>query len=81
MAVPGDHFASDLEICFEVLLYLSSRIAKLSSGETFELISGDPGAVVKVTDWCEVRGYPLLSTEVLPDRRVRFVIQKPDERL
>ncbi|CAG1001462.1 MAG: sulfurtransferase TusA family protein [Anaerolinea sp.] len=76
MAEPGDHFASDLEICFEVLLYLSSRMAKLPSGETFEFVSGDPDAVVKVTDWCEARDYPLLRTEILPDGRARFVIQK-----
>lgn len=77
MVVPGSHFESDLEICFEVLLYLSSRISKLYSGETFEFVSGDPDATAKVIDWCEARDYPLLSTEILPDGRARFVIQKP----
>ena len=69
-------FATTLEICYEILLYLSSRMSKLASGEIFEFITNDPGASEKITAWCEVREFVLLADDMLPDGRHRFLIQK-----
>ncbi|MCS6871077.1 MAG: sulfurtransferase TusA family protein [Anaerolineae bacterium] len=72
----GETFGSSLEICYEVLLFLSSRIARLKAGEAFEYISGDPDAEMKIKDWCDARAYKLTLCERLPDGRWRFVIEK-----
>ncbi|PJF42327.1 MAG: hypothetical protein CUN50_04625 [Candidatus Thermofonsia Clade 1 bacterium] len=72
----GETFASSLEICYEVLLYLSSRLARLKDGEALEYFSGDPSAEAKISAWCDARGYHLRACEPLPDGRWRFVIQK-----
>jgi TusA-related sulfurtransferase len=71
-----DVFESNLEICYEVLLYLSSRLARLQPGETFEFITSDLSADEKISEWCDQRGYNLLKSEVLPDGRHRFLIKK-----
>jgi TusA-related sulfurtransferase len=71
-----DTFESNLEICYEVLLYLSSRLAKLKPGEMFEFITGDLSASEKIPEWCDQRGYSLLTSESLPDARLRFLIKK-----
>jgi TusA-related sulfurtransferase len=71
-----DHFASNLEICYEILLYLASRMARLKPGERFEFVTGDVSAVEKIPDWCEMRGYTLLESGPSADGRQRFVIQK-----
>lgn len=73
---PTDSFASNIEICYEILLYLSSRLAKLAPGETLEFITGDPGANEKIPEWCEARAYTLRSSHLLPDGRWHFLIQK-----
>jgi TusA-related sulfurtransferase len=79
---PQDTFASGLDICYEVLLYLSSRLARLKPGETLEFITraeqADQAEQVeeKITSWCEAREYTLLASEPLPDGRRRFLIQK-----
>ncbi len=73
---PQDAFSTGLDVCFEVLLYLSSRLARLKPGETLEFIARDPGAEDKIQDWCDMRGYTLQRTERLPDGRQRFLIQK-----
>lgn len=73
---PADTFASNIEICYEILLYLSSRLAKLSPGDVFEFVTGDPEANDKIPAWCEARDYTLRSSHVLPDGRWRFLIQK-----
>lgn len=72
----GATFDSNLEICYEVLLYLSSRMARLKAGEALEYISGDPEAEAKIKAWCDARDYTLTLCEQLPDGRWRFVIQK-----
>jgi TusA-related sulfurtransferase len=73
---PQDTFVSGLDVCYEVLLYLSSRLARLKPGETLEFITSAARAEEKITDWCEMREYTLLVSELLPDGRRRFLIQK-----
>ena len=73
---PQDTFASGLDICYEVLLYLSSRLARLKPGETLEFITRAARAEEKITSWCEAHEYTLLASELLPDGRHRFLIQK-----
>ncbi len=73
---PSDTFASNLQVCFEILLYLSSRMAKLSAGDVFEFVTSDSGAVDEIPPWCDLHGYTLLSSEALPDHHWRFLIQK-----
>ena len=73
---PHDTFASGLEICYEILLYLSSRLNRLRPGEVFEFVTSDPQAGDKIPAWCDVRGYTLLDSQPLPDRRQRFLIRK-----
>lgn len=75
-ALPDDTFDSNLEICYEVLLYLASRITKLQPGDVFEFITGDPAAGEKIPPWCDLRGYTLLESSALPDGRQRFLIRK-----
>ncbi len=72
----GESFDSNLEICCEVLLYLSSRMARLRTGEAFEYLSGDLSAEAKIRDWCDARAFTLAVCQRLPDGRWRFVIQK-----
>lgn len=73
---PQDTFASGLDVCYEVLLYLSSRLARLKPGETLEFITSAARAEDKIAAWCESRDYTLLASELLPDGRRRFLIQK-----
>ncbi len=72
----GETFASNLEICYEVLLYLSSRLARLKAGEALEYLSADPSAEAKIRAWCDARAYTLAACEQLLDGRWRFVIQR-----
>lgn len=71
-----DTFASNLEICYEVLLYLSSRLAKLAAGEVLEYITGDAEAEEKIVAWSEQRDIAVLEHERLADGRWRFLLQK-----
>ncbi len=74
--MPADTFDSNLEICYEILLYLAARLARLRFGEGFEYTTSDPDAPEKIAAWCEVRGFPLLLCESLSDGRSRFLIEK-----
>jgi TusA-related sulfurtransferase len=74
--VPHDTFASGLDICYEVLLYLSNRLSRLERGQVLAFVTSDPEATDKIPAWCDVRGYTLLASQVLPDRRQRFLIRK-----
>ena len=69
-------FASNLEICYEILLYLASRMGRLKPGERFEYITSDADAAEKIPPWCDMRGYTLLESGPSTDGRQRFVIQK-----
>ncbi|MBX3082304.1 MAG: sulfurtransferase TusA family protein [Anaerolineae bacterium] len=71
-----DSFATNLEICFEVLLYLASRMAALHTGQSLEFITSDPEAGDKIPTWVETREFALLEHETLPDGRQRFLIRK-----
>lgn len=73
---PNDGFDSTMEICYEILLYLSSRLARLKPGDIFEFTTSDPTAEEKIPSWCDLREYTLLQHETLPDGRQRFLIQK-----
>ncbi|MCC7208016.1 MAG: sulfurtransferase TusA family protein [Anaerolineae bacterium] len=73
---PDDSFDSNLEICFEILLYLSSRMAKLEPGGVLAFVSGDPDAPDKIPTWCDERGFTLLGHQPEPDGRVRFLIRR-----
>jgi len=73
---PSDHFASDLQVCYEILLYLASRMAKLAPGELFEFVTRDAEAAETIPAWCETRDFTLRAADPLPDGRWRFVIQK-----
>ena len=72
----ADKFDSNLQVCYEILLYLSSRIARLETGEVFEFVSGDADAEQQIIPWCDARGYTLLESNLSPDGRFRFLIQK-----
>lgn len=73
---PDDTFATGLPVCYELLLYLSSRLARLNAGETLEFITGDPESDDQIPPWCEARHYTLLDSQPLPDGRRRFLIRK-----
>jgi len=73
---PDDTFASGLQICYEVLLYLSSRMMKLKPGDVLEFITDDPDADAKIPPWCDLREYTLLDSQPLPNGRRRFLIRK-----
>jgi TusA-related sulfurtransferase len=72
----NDEFASNLQVCYEILLYLSSRLARLQPGETLAFTTSDPEAEEKIPEWCDARGYTLLESGLSDDGRLRFVIQK-----
>ena len=73
----ANSFATDMLVCYEIRLYLSSRLAKLPVGEPFEFLTTDRDAPVAVPEWCDQRGYTLISIERAESRsdgRSRFVI-------
>ena len=74
--IPDDSFTTGLPVCYEILLYLSSRLARLDVGETLEFVTDDPEANDKIPPWCEARDYTLLDNQQLPDAWRRFLIQK-----
>jgi TusA-related sulfurtransferase len=69
-------FESNLEVCYEILLYLSSRLAKLKPGEALEFITGDPDAMEKIPAWVDARDYELLESGTTDNGKQRFVIRK-----
>lgn len=70
-------FATDLEICYEVLLFLASRMAKVAPGDALTFISADPDAAAKVEEWCAYRGFVLEEATVIDAGHTRLVIRKP----
>lgn len=73
---PTDHFATDLEVCYEVKLYLAGRMQKLAAEAILEFVSSDPNAAQEIEEWVFLRGHHLLKSEPLPDGSTRFLIQK-----
>ena len=64
-------------VCYEIRLYLASRLAKLAPGEPFEFLTTDPTAPETVPEWCDLRGFTLISSEpaaMRADGRSRFVL-------
>jgi TusA-related sulfurtransferase len=75
----ADHFSSTLQVCYEILLYLNSRMVKLQPGEVLEFTTTDPGAQDEIPQWCELRGYTLLAREQVaaqPEPRWQYLIRK-----
>lgn len=76
---PTDRFSSTMQVCYEILLYLNSRMGKLQPGEVLEFVTTDPGTQDEIPQWCELRGYTLLSVEQIaatPLEQWRYTIQK-----
>jgi len=73
----ANSFASDMLVCYEIRLYLSSRLTKLAEGEPFEFLTSDPDAPGAIPEWCDLRGFTLLNYEPAESRtdgRARFVL-------
>lgn len=73
---PSETFSTELAVCYEVLLFLASRMAKLAPGEVLEFISCDPNARDEVAEWSALHEYELLAADDLPDGRIRFLIRR-----
>lgn len=72
----SETFSTNLEVCYEVLLYLSWLMQKLPAGETLEFIASDPNAENEIVEWVAMRGYELVAAKVLEDGKTRFVIRR-----
>jgi TusA-related sulfurtransferase len=68
----ADSFDSNLNVCYEVLLYLSSRLMRLSPGVPFTFVTADSSAVETIPRWCDERGYTLLCVDRQPAGRWKF---------
>lgn len=71
-----DRFETDLEVCSEVMLYLSTLMAKLQPGQVLAFTASDPEAERAIVDWAALRGYALLAVEALGDGRTRFFLRR-----
>jgi TusA-related sulfurtransferase len=71
-----DSFAATMDVCYEVLLYLNSRMSKLKPGEVMEFLTPDPNAIDEIPAWCELRGYQFLSVAETESGQWRYLIQK-----
>jgi|GEM_PF-3801198 len=69
-------FSSGLEVCFEIKLFLASRIEPLEDGAVFEFISAHPNAKAEVEPWVYERGYDLLEVQDLDNNQTRFLIRR-----
>jgi len=67
-----DLFESNLAVCYEVLLYLSSRLMRLPPGAPFTFVTADPNAAEAIPPWCDLRGFSLLSAQRESDGRWKF---------
>jgi len=72
----SDSFSTELEVCFEVLLYLASLMQQLPVGEVLTFTSTDPNAQHAVIEWVELRGYELLRIEARADGSTQFQLRR-----
>jgi len=73
---PADTFSTRLEVCYEVLLFLASRMQKLAAGQILEFISCDPDAEPEISAWVALHNYELVQIEPLADGQTRFLIRR-----
>ena len=71
-----DLFESNLIVCYEVLLYLSSRLMRLPPGAPFTFVTSDPDAAETIASWCDLRGYSLSSIHREPDGHWKFELYR-----
>ena len=76
MIQPKDTFSTNLEVCYEVLLYLASQMQSLNKGDVLEFISSDPQAGDRISEWVVIRNYELITMETLADGQTRFLIRR-----
>lgn len=74
--VMSQTFETELNVCYEVLLYLAWLMQKLPAGEVLEFIASDPNAETEIAEWVELRGYKLVAVETLENRKIRFLIRR-----
>ncbi|MBZ0307240.1 MAG: sulfurtransferase TusA family protein [Anaerolineae bacterium] len=72
----SETFSTGLEVCYEVLLYVSWLIQKLPEGEILDFTASDPNARNKIEPWAELNEYELVRVEVLQDGKTRFLIRR-----
>lgn len=69
-------FRCGLPVCYEVKLYLATRINQLAEGQVLEFISPDPNAAHELDDWAALRGYEIIDTQPLDNQQTRFLIRR-----
>ena len=72
----NDSFEMGLEVCTEVLLYLSSRMQTLAQGDVLEFVSSDPNAATQIIPWAEMRAFELLDITQIDDTHTRYLIRR-----
>ncbi len=75
---PNDSFSTQLEVCYEIKLYLATLLHRLEPGEVLEFISTDPNAQAELETWAVLRGHELVDIQPLDAQRTRFLIRKGD---
>jgi TusA-related sulfurtransferase len=71
-----DSFTTDMNVCYEVLMYLAGLMNKLPEGDVLEFITSDPNAEAEIRPWIELREYTLVSVDTQPDGKKRFLIRR-----
>lgn len=75
---PKAQFSTQLDVCYEIKLYLASLMHKLAPGDVLEFISTDPNAQYELEEWVTLRGHDLIESQPLDAHRTRFLIRKGD---
>jgi TusA-related sulfurtransferase len=74
---PTEHFSTNLQVCYEVKLYLAYLLQKLAPGEILEFTSSDPNSPAEILPWLELREYELVEIQHIEDNLIRFFIRRP----